>query len=150
MGAILVLTPLLVSGWPAISAAVFGAASAMGYAVTSGATPPRTRAPRRKVESTIENSEVVSDIMGRGERLVIEKDGVTIEFGQDERGSCTICVTGDRHTDQELRKIGDEVARRVVQQFAYHKLMTELKRRNYSIVDEKVMQDESIQVRVRL
>jgi queuine/archaeosine tRNA-ribosyltransferase len=88
--------------------------------------------------------------MQRGMRIAMEKDGVHIEFGQDERGACTVCVTGAKKSERELRQIGEEVAGRVVQQFAYHKLMTELKRRNYSIVEEQVMQDQSIQVRVRL
>jgi len=38
----------------------------------------------------------------------------------------------------------------VVQQFAYNKLLTELKRRNYSVVDEQVLSDESVRLRVRL
>jgi len=73
---------------------------------------------------------------------------VTIEFKRDLRGTCSMCVTGSK-SKQELQKIGQEVSGRVVQQFAYHKLVTELKKRNYAIVDEKVQQDESIRVRVR-
>ncbi|HRX85987.1 MAG TPA: DUF1257 domain-containing protein [Phycisphaerae bacterium] len=150
MGAVLVLTPLVVASWPAISAAVFGAAAAMGFSV-AGPLESSQNQPRRtnSVETEIEDSSVVAEELQRGTQIALEKDGVHIAFGQDDRGACTVCVTGDR-PQRELRAIGEDVAGRVVQQFAYHRLMTELKQRNYSIVDEQVMQDDSIQVRVRL
>jgi hypothetical protein len=151
MSAILVLTPLVVASWPAVAAAVMGAAASMGFSVAgpSGDRSKR-RSTKRTVETEIENSEVMAEALHRGEKIVIQKDDVTIEFGQDERGVCSVCVTGQRQSDKHLKQIGQEVAGRVVQQFAYHKLVTELKHRNYSIVDEKVLQDQSIQVRVRL
>jgi hypothetical protein len=58
-------------------------------------------------------------------------------------------VSGQGHSKAELERIGEEVAGRVVQQFAYHKLMTELKNRNYSIVEESVQEDDSIQIRIK-
>lgn len=150
MGAILVLTPIVISSWPAISAAVMGAAASMGFAA-SGASAEHAPKKSKKctTETEIENSEIFAESMSRGEKIVLSKDDLVIEIGQDARGSCTVRVTGDRK-ERELKKVGEEVAGRIVQQFAYHKLMTELKKRNYHIVQENVMQDESIQVRVRL
>lgn len=151
MGAVLVLTPLVVASWPAVASAVMGAATSMGFSV--GGVPvgrEKRRSRKRTVETEIENSEVVAEAMNRGEKIVVQKDDITIEIGQDERGACTVCVTGDRNSDRQLKQIGQAMAGRVVQQFAYHRLMSELKHRNYSIVDEKVMQDDSIQVCVRL
>lgn len=148
MGAILVLTPLVISAWPSIAAAVMGAAASMGFSVVGGQKekpPPRTK----KVETEIENSEVLAEQLGRGQNMVIQKAGITIEIGQDERGACTVCVHGSQ-SERELRAIGEEVGGRIVQQFAYHKLMTELKDRNFNLVEENMMQDGSIQVRVRL
>lgn len=150
MGAVLVLTPLVVASWPAISAAVIGAAGAMGYAVGGMAGERNATVSKpRTVETEIENSEIIAETLSRGLKIALDKDGVHIEFGQDERGACTVCVTGEGRSDRQLREIGEEVAGRVVQQFAYHKLMTELKKRSYSVIDEQVMQDQSIQVRVR-
>lgn len=150
MSAVLVLTPLVVASWPAISAAVFGAAAAMGYAVGGTSCAPTRTTNTTSVETEIENSEVISEELVRGLHISLEKDGVHIEFGQDERGACTVCVTGEGRTKKQLKRIGEEVAGRVVQQFAYHKLVSELKRRNYAIVDEQVLRDQSVQVRVRL
>ncbi|HKQ48035.1 MAG TPA: DUF1257 domain-containing protein [Phycisphaerae bacterium] len=151
MGAILVLTPLVISAWPAVAAAIMGAAASMGFAVSAPTVEQEEEATRtNKIETEIENSEVVAEQMNRGEKVVITKDDITVEFGRDNRGACTVCVSGKGHSEKELHKIGEEIAGRVVQQYAYHKLMTELKKRNYSVVDEKVMQDQSIQVRIRL
>ncbi len=151
MGACIVVTPIIIAAWPAVAAAIAGAASSMGFAVVGDAAASLQKTSRRKnVETEIENSDVVTEGMARGERITISKDDITIEIGRDERGACSVCVTGDKHTEKELKKIGQEVAGRVVQQYAYHKLMTELKKRNYSLVDEKALQDGSIQVKVRL
>jgi hypothetical protein len=149
MSAVCVLTPLVVASWPVLSSAIVGAAASLGFAVRAEALY-REAPSRRKVETEIENSEVVADALGRGQKICLQKDDITIEFGQDERGACRVCVTGDRHSERELRQIGAEVAGRVVQQFAYHKLMTELKRRHYAVVEEQVLQDQSVHVRVRL
>src|SRR5262245_1764532 len=140
MGAILVLTPLVISAWPAVAAAIMGAAASMGFAT---ATPTLDEETSRTttVETEIENSEVVAEQMNRGEKVVLTKGDVTVEFGRDNRGACMVCVSGKNHSEKDLHKIGEEIAGRVVQQYAYNKLMTELKKRNYSVVDEKVLQD---------
>ena len=151
MGAVIILTPILIGAWPAISAAVAGAAASLGFAVAAGKQSQRESSPQQatnKIETELPHSEIFQDSAGQAETISIVKDGVTIEFKRDLRGTCSMCVTGSK-SKQELQKIGQEVSGRVVQQFAYHKLVTELKKRNYAIVDEKVQQDESIRVRVR-
>lgn len=150
MGAILVLTPLVVSAWPAVAAAIMGAAASMGFSASTPVLSEEEEARPTRVETEIENSEVVAEQMARGEKVVITKDDITVEFGRDARGACSVCVSGLNHSERELRKIGEEIAGRVVQQYAYNKLLTELKKRNYSVVDEKVLQDQSIQIRIRL
>jgi hypothetical protein len=158
MSAVLVLTPLVISSWPAISAAVVGAAAAMGFSVAGGILQQevagqegkQSTTRKKKVEAEVPNSEVMADSMTRGQKITIRRGDITIEIGQDERGACTVCASGGSHSDKELKKIAEEVAGRIVQQFAYHKLITELKRRKGTIIEEHVNQDASIQVRVRL
>jgi hypothetical protein len=151
MSTVCVLTPIVVGSWPMISSAIFGAAGALGFVVASGGTEEHRRAgAETRVESEVPNSEVLAGELPRGEKLRIQRDGVLVEFGLDERGRCTVCVSGKKHSKAELRRIGEEVAGRVVQQFAYHKLMTELKSKGYNVVEESVQKDASIQLRVRL
>lgn len=149
MSTVCVLTPIVIGSWPMIASAIFSAAGAMGFTVAGTKLAESKTTTRRRIEADIPNSEVLAEEMARGEKVRIQRGDVTVEFGVDERGRCSVCVTGESHSDAELRKIGEEVAGRVVQQFAYHKLMTELKERNYRILEESVEQDDSIQVRVR-
>jgi len=149
MSTVCILTPIVIGSWPMIASAVAAAASTLGYAVSAEGEAAAGTRTRSSVETEIPNSEVIADALERGQSIRIEKPGVVIEFGVDERGACRVCVTGE-HDKAALKKIGEEVAGRVVQQFAYHKLMTELKARNYRIVEEDVTQDDSIQVRVKL
>ncbi|MEK7486278.1 MAG: DUF1257 domain-containing protein [Planctomycetota bacterium] len=152
MSAVCVLTPIIVSQWPAIMTAVVGAASSLGWTVMSSqeeTVKKRVRSAAQTVEITMENSEVIQEALGSEEKMTIEKGGVQITFSRGSQGNCQICVTGENFSKSKLKEIGEEVSGRVVQQFAYHKLMTELKDRGYSIVEESVNQDQSIQVRVR-
>jgi hypothetical protein len=149
MSSVCVLTPIVVGSWPAISAAILGAAGAMGFTVAGAESDFRRATGTTTVESEVPNSEIVADTLARGEKIGIERDGVRIEFGVDERGKCTVCASGSRGK-AELRRIGEEVAGRIVQQFAYHKLVSELKNRGYRIDQESVQRDQSIQLRVCL
>ncbi|MBN2448177.1 MAG: DUF1257 domain-containing protein [Phycisphaerae bacterium] len=150
MSAVCVMTPLVIASWPVISAAVVGAAASMGFAVVGPRTNREEQTRQRGVETDVANSEVIAEQLAHDQKIVVHKGDVTITFAADERGRCTACVTGRRHSDEELRRIGEEVAGRVVQQFAYNKLVSELKSRDYSIVEEQVLSDESVRLRVRL
>ncbi len=149
MSTVCVLTPIVVGSWPMIAAAVASAASALGFTVAGTGEEQRSSGTLR-VETEVPDSQVVAENLSRGQRIRIEREGIAVEFGVDERGRCTVCVTGEGHSRAELKRLGDEVAGRVIQQFAYHKLMTELKRRNFRLVEESLQQDQSIQLRVRL
>jgi len=150
MSAVCVLTPLVISTWPVISAAIVGAAASMGFAVGGSKMQEEKQAGGKRVETEVENSEVVAEGMAPGRKLVVQKGEITIEFGADERGRCMVCVSGEQHSDVQLRKIGEEVAGRIVQQFAYNRLLSALKSRNYAVVDEEILRDESVRLRVRL
>lgn len=149
MSTVCVLTPIVVGSWPMIASAVASAAAAMGFTVAGTGQEQRATGAIR-VETEVPDSQVVAETLSRGQKVRIVREGITVEFGVDERGRCTVCVSGQGRSRSELKRLGDEVAGRVVQQFAYHKLMTELKRRNFRVVEESLQHDQSIQVRVRL
>lgn len=150
MSSVCVLTPIVVGAWPSITAAVVGVAASMGFNIVAAEKLGHDRGTttRRKVRTEIPESAILDDEMG-SERIVIRQSDVEIVFERDHDGSLKLCVWGDKLSKAELERIGQEVAGRVVQQFAYHKLITELKKRNYAIIDEHVEKDQSIQIRVR-
>ncbi len=150
MSAVCVLTPLVIGSWPLIAAAVHGALASMGFAAVAGAHEARARgAPGTTVETELADSEVLNEELGESEAIVVEQDGLRIEFGRSARGVCKVCVTGNR-SHAELERIGQEVAGRVTQQFVYHRLTSELERRNFDLLDERVQQDGSVRLHLRL
>jgi hypothetical protein len=148
MSAVCVLTPILIASWPVISSAIVSAAASLGFAVATKPKEEQVVAGPNRVQTDLANSEIVGGSIGEESKMVIEKDGVTVEFTRDARGACKLCVSGNA-SKKKLEQIGQQVSGKVVQQFAYHKLVTELKKRNFGIVEEKVQQDDSIRVRIR-
>lgn len=151
MSTVLVVTPILITNWPIIAAAVTAAVGSMGFtavqeaashnsAVASGVT-------REVIE--VEDSEIMPSAVATGERMVVERDGVRATFSRDAHGGLQICMEGRGVSKSELRALGDELLGRVTQQYAYHRIVTELKNRNMTIVDEQMTEQQSVKIRVR-
>jgi hypothetical protein len=151
MSSVIVVTPLIIAGWPAITAAVTAALGSLGYAVTKDTTSRRRVATdgKTRAEIEVEDSEILEGGGATGEELVVEKDGIRAVFSRDARGALKLCMEGEGYSKPELRKIGEELIGRVTQQFVYHKMITELKERHMVVVDEEVAEDRTIRIRVR-
>jgi hypothetical protein len=62
-----------------------------------------------------------------------------LTFGHDVRGKFFIRVNGPRERKpDDLRLVGEEFARSLIQQFAYHRIAAELDRRGVQLVEETV------------
>jgi len=150
MGACLVLTPLIIASWPAITAAVTAAVTSMGFSIVQNGVVERApAATRRRVDMEVEDSEILKDSAGTAEQIVIEREGIRGTFARDARGALKLCMEGVGCSEAELRKLGDELIGRVTQQYVYHRIVTELKNRNMTVVDEQVSQDRTVKIRVR-
>lgn len=153
MSSVVVVAPLIIAGWPVITAAVTAAVGSMGFTVVTGAGAtlpvlPTTKV-RNRAEIEIEDSEVLAESASAGAELVVERDGVRAVFSRDARGALKLCVEGDGHSKSELKRIGEELLGRVTQQYVYHRVVTELRERNMTIVDEQVAADRTVKIRVR-
>lgn len=150
MSTVIVLAPLIVAGWPAITAAVTAAVATMGFSVArAGVASQQFASTESRTEIEVENSEVLQGAAGTGQEIVVERDGVRATFTRDPRGALKICMEGKGHSKSDLKKIGEELLGRVTQQYVYHRIVTELKERNMSIVDEEVAKDRTVKIRVR-
>ena len=151
MSAVCILAPVVVAAWPAFSAAVVAAATSMGYEVAASKVIKEPEAPRQKGEVLleIEQSEIVTDQLGREQQIVVTRDGVSITFSRDVRGRASLCVSGDGYTDDQLRGFGEELSQRVVQQYVYQKLVDEMRARNFLVVEEEVDATHAIRLKVR-
>lgn len=153
MGAVSILAPVVIAAWPAFSAAVVAAAASLGYQVASEAKNQAAAAAAQKqakpVRLEIERSEVVTDQLGRDQHMTVTRSGVTVTFSRDARGKALLLVTGTGQGQEELRALGEELSQRVVQQYVYQKLMDEMRKRGFNVVEEELNEDRSIRLKVR-
>jgi hypothetical protein len=153
MSAVCVIAPVLVAAWPAFSSAVIAAAGSLGYQVAAEASRLAHDARRQSTPSGVRlevpGSEIVTTQLQRDQRLAVTRDGVTITFSRDARGQASLCVTGEGVSEETLRALGLEMSQAVVQQYAYQRIMDEMRQRGLQVVEEEQLEDRSIHLRIR-
>lgn len=152
MSTVLVVAPIVIANWSVISAAVIAGVGSVGYAVVSGVeTPGRTtnRQVGNRAEIEVENSEILATGVIPGQEIVVQKDGVTVRFSRDRQGALKVCVEGEGLSKSQLKQVGEDLIGVVTQQYAYHRIMTEMKNQNMTVVHEEVDADRTVRIRVR-
>jgi hypothetical protein len=154
MSCVCILTPVVIAAWPAFSAAVVSAATSLGYQIVADQVEQHrqsTVAPLtpRTVTLEIPQSEVVTDQIGRDQRIRVERNGVTVTFSRDPRGQASVCVSGAGRTDETLRALGQEISQRVVQRYVYQRLIEEMQARQFTVVEEQIDEAHAIRLKVR-
>ena len=150
MSTVVVLAPIIIANWPMISAAVGAAVGTMGFAmVRKDEAETRRAATKTREEIEVDNSEILASTTGAEEEIVVEREGVRAVFTRDARGALRVCMEGTNQSRSELRRLGQELIDRVTQQYVYHRVVTELKARNMTIVDEEVAEDRTVKIRGR-
>jgi hypothetical protein len=144
---IVILLPTIGWAWPALGPIVTAVASGLGYAKL-GAPKGRLRGRVSQEMDAIRietvpldrvMADVVSEEIGREERVMFKKDDLTLVFRKDARGKFFVEVAGPAATaGLDLRRRGEEFARELVKKFAYHRLAEQLTRAGATIVEEKV------------
>ena len=153
MSTVLILAPVIIANWPAIMVAVAGAASALGFTVTKTAQEQKQQVEVEQgvqsVEVEVADSEVLAQSLATDQQIVLTKGSIKICVKRDERGRCSVCATGKGHSKVELKQIAQEFTQKLTQCFVYDRVMRELKNKSFNIVNEEVMEDESIRIHVR-
>lgn len=153
MSCVCILTPVVIAAWPAFSAAVAAAATSLGYTIVEEGIRQRQETKvtttERGVQLEIEQSEIVTNQLGRDQRIKVMRGGVTVVFERDARGKAAICVTGPGYSDEELRAIGEELSQRVVQKYVHRRLLDEMQARGFNVVEEEVDENNAIRLKVR-
>ena len=154
MSAVCILAPVVMGGWPAFSAAVVAAAASLGYVVSEDQVKRfglfgKVKNEGRSVTLEIENSELVTDQLGRDQKIVVTRDGVTVTFNRDARGKVELSVKGEGHEDGALRAFGEELSQRVVQQYVYQRITEEMRAKGFNVVDEGRSDNQAIHLKVR-
>ena len=148
MSTVLVLTPIIIANWPAITAVVSAAVGTLGFSAVQGIEKAKVAGTTRE-EIEVDNSEILENAGGRNEEIVVEREGLRAVFTRDDRGALRVCMEGKGYSKADLRKIGQELVDRVTQQYVYHRVITEMKQRNMHVVSEEVAEDRTVKIRVR-
>jgi len=151
MSTVIVVTPLIIAHWPAITAAVTAAIATMGFAVARDAAAELRGHTQTKTKEEIEvdNAEILADAAGREEAIVVQREGIRATFTRDARGTLRVCMEGTGLSKADLRRLGQDLIDRVTQQYVYNRVVTELKAQKMTIVSEEVAEDRTVKVRVR-
>jgi hypothetical protein len=150
MSTVVVLTPIIIGSWPAITAAITASIGTLGFSLAKGATLDLKRVDTvNRAEIEVEDSEILAATAGSAQQIVVEREGVRATFSRDARGALKVCMEGHAYSKSELKRMGEELLGRVTQQFVYHRIVNELKDRNMAIVSEEVSEDRTVKIRVR-
>ena len=153
MSCVCILTPVVIAAWPAFSAAVVAAANSLGYTLVDQIVKERQSVSAQKqaqqVNLQIANSELVTNQLGRAQQICVSRAGVTVVFSRDARGTASVCVSGEGHTEAELRALGEELSQRVVQKYVHQRVLEEIRARQFVVVEEQVDHNQAIRLKVR-
>jgi len=155
MSTVVILAPIIIGGWPAITAAVGAAAAALGLAAKEQVKEEIRQYQQQQVDAEqsvkleLAESEVLAQNMQTDKEVVLTKGGIELRVGRDERGKCTVCVRGKGHSKAELERLAEQFTQKMTQSFVYNRVASELKNKGFQMVNEEVMDDESIRIHVR-
>ncbi len=152
MSTVLILTPVIIGSWPTITAAVVGAAAALGLAVKESVQESMVEnaaAVEQEVEVELSESQVLAQSMATGKEIVLMRDNLEIRVSRDARGRCVVCAKGKGYSKAELKEKAEEFTQKLTQCYTYNRVMTELKSKSFQVVNEEVMDDESVRINVR-
>jgi hypothetical protein len=109
----------------------------------------RADAAEKTVDLCVNNISEVAGDLAPGKSVSFSRPGLKVTFFQDVDGQVGVRVTG-RQSEAELKRLGEALARKLVQQYAYHRLVSEMKARNMNVVEEEVEEDGTVRMRVRV
>jgi hypothetical protein len=151
MSTVLVVAPIVIANWSAITAAVAAGVATAGFTAAAATEEAivQSQPGLTREEIEVPESEILADSHGGGERIVVQNGGIRAVFSRDARGGLKVCMEGQGVSKAELKRLGEELIGRVTQQYVYHRLVSELQSRNVTIVDEQVTKDNAVKIRVR-
>ena len=155
-----IITPIIGWSWPALLPIISAAAGYLGFTKFTGDSEndwlrgkiTKELEALRTVQIPLGEAalDVVSEEIGRDERLSFKREDIVLTFRKDTRGKFFVEVTGIKtKTSRELREVGVEFMEQLVQLFAHNRIASELDKRGVQVVDESVNEAGEIILRTR-
>ena len=149
MCGIIVMVPIIVA-WPVFAAAATSIAVQLGYHTKKKQKSELAEEEKtlQKVEVDVKGSDILSESMSYEETFTIQAGDVDVTFMKTPRGKVKMVVTGDNHSHEELREIGNNILDKVTQQYTLTMVKNELESRGFEINEEANLKDGSIKLNV--
>ncbi len=146
-----IMLPAAAVAWPSVLAAAATAATTLGFTMAARElTAAGSAQTGTEVALDAASCEEVAQGVAVGESLVLTKDDVTITIFRNNRNGVSVKVHGHSHSKAELTAMGNEMIGKINQQYAYNRIVTELKQRNFNLVDQEVEEDGTVRLKVRV
>lgn len=155
MSVITIITPIITASWPILAPAIISAASTLGFSLVKADLEERKREKTKKnIEKNIsiielENSKVINESIPIEGSFKLNKEGITVTFSKNLQGKLNVRVEGQGIPQEKLKEIGSKLVSQIVQRYVYNKVINELKRQNYSIIEQEIKPDNTIRILVR-
>jgi hypothetical protein len=150
---IMVIVPMIVSNWPTILPVLTAAAGAMGFSIRKQARPlakQQAAVAATACTATVEVSHSALAGESRGQAAMeVENKGVQVRFSIAADGCLRVSAAGEGKSREELTAVARQVADKVVQTYAYHKVLTEAKSLGFGLVEEQVDARGAIHIRLQ-
>lgn len=135
--------------WPLLAVAAGAAALGLGYAALN-TTEADLVAAKQSIDVDVPHVDEIAGGLALGSELAFQKDDVVVTFHRDAKGHMGVRVHGENKSDEELAEIGRQMAEGLVQQYAYHRIVSEMKERGMNVVEEEVEADGTVRLQVRV
>jgi hypothetical protein len=149
MSCVFIVTTAVIVNPALLGAAITAVAGTLGFKALNKDKQFATEQPADKwVEISMNGSQIIGDTMKRESEFTIRRDDVTATFKREADGRCIVHISGKNKSENELQTIGQELVGRVTQQYAYNKVMSEMKNRGFTVTNEEVTADNTIKINI--
>lgn len=156
MSGVFVLAPVLAAA-PVVLTATTAVAAAMGFvALSQGLQEVEAELngllqqnSQQMAEFDVAEAKGLTRLIAEQGPIVLDRPDATVCF-RSGKGRVQMLVRGKgSQTREQLEELGQEVLQRIQQQYAYHSVMTDLKKRGFGKVEEVQEEDGTIRLRLR-
>ena len=151
MSVVFVVVPAIAASWPILCGVVAAATGVLGYRtlrVADEIESTEAVSTDATAQITLKGSDLLAESMQQGDEFAITNDDVKAVFRRAADGRCTVHVSAPNRSQAELEAIGRDLMNRVSQQYAYNKVLTQMKSQGFTVNQEEVAEDQTIRIRV--
>ncbi|HEY3997806.1 MAG TPA: DUF1257 domain-containing protein [Candidatus Xenobia bacterium] len=150
MSGIFVLAPVLTLA-PVVLTATSAAAAAMGFSMVTGhlANLRIEAAQQQVVQFDVAEARGLTELVGREGPIMLDRADASICFAAG-KGRVQLTVHGKTgQSQQELEALGRSLLDKMTQQYAYHLVVSDLKKRGFDKVLETTEEDGTVRLQLR-